>query len=321
MSKFGIRKKVELFWWRKLKAPKKEIGFFRAIFVQIKLWWIEPETERKWTQVYYGVRGSGKTLHQGKEVKKILKYLKYLYKHRPSIKRAIIYSNQLFSKEFYEANKEYLYRWEEADEIKYCPRKKCWKRGKHPLHGAYLMFDDISKIFPPDAWRMTPMWLRDYFIQGRKYGIHCLANLQDPNNVDVNFRRYIDRAFKFQKLLGNKDPDETKWEVTRIWGMYRRRRIDAEMLWAFGDMPEQQIRLMINQREEQNEELKRIGKQVDIVYDDSWRGSIHFYGKKVTSIYDTHYIVKEYSPKGFSHSELSCLDPNCKYHKVIHDVV
>lgn len=321
-------KRFLLFWKRKDKLPVKIIpkvkkpNIIKRIWRNIVIWWYRPEAENWWTIGYYGERGSGKTLEQGRQVLKILRWLKYLYWARPDLKRAIIWSNQLFSKEMYEKNKGFLYRWEFADELQWCPRENCWRGKKqHPLHGAYLMFDDISKIFPPDNWRLTPMWLRDYFIQGRKYEVHTLFNLQDPQNVDLNVRRYLSMAKKFHLIFGNRSPDETKPEIKRIFGMYRMRRIRAEDLWTYGDMSEQQIRIMLLEQKENEEAMKAAGKRLAIVKSDSWIATYRFYGRHLTSIYDTKYIVNEYKPKGFSHSELHCLDPNCDHKKVIHEIV
>jgi hypothetical protein len=91
-----------------------------------------------------------------------------------------------------------------------------------------------------------------------------------------------------------------------------------------GDLDEQTIRLLMLAKEEQNEQLKRMGKEMEIIYDDSWRGSIHYFNKKITSLFNTHLEVKKYKPAGFLHTELKCIDPehpNCDYVKVIHDLI
>ena len=304
----------------------------------------KPETDRKWTTIYYGARGSGKTLHQSKETYTILKYLVKLYSARPELNKAIIFTNSKLCERLEKEYESYIYYWDTPDDFRYCPRKECWKgKKKHRLHGAYLIFDDLANILPAGNWAHTPMWLKKVFLQGRHFGIRCLANVQDPFAVDINFRRCVDVAYKFTKLFGNPDPDETKPKVKWIFGIYRRRRIDAETLYRYGDLPEATIRMMINAREEQNEQLKEMGKEMSIVYDDSWRGSYHLFNKtgkfffglfniSSTDIYDTLQDIQEYEPQGFIHKEFKCIDPKCNHtdpkainycnhKKVIHELI
>jgi hypothetical protein len=301
-----------------------------------------PETDRTWTTIYYGARGSGKTLHQSKETLNILKYLVRLYDKHPSLHKAIVFTNSKLSANVENEFGEYIYYWEDCDDFKNCPRKNCWKgKHKHRIHGAYLIFDDLANILPSGNWQQTPMWLKKIFLQGRHFGIRCLANVQDPFSIDINFRRCVDLAYKFSKIFGNPDPDETKPAIKHIFGIYRRRKIDAETLWRYGDLPEQTIRLILTQKEEQNKQLKEMGKELEIVYDDSWRGSYHLFNKSgkflgfniaSTEIYDTCQDIPEYEPKGFMHKEFQCIDPNCnhtdpkaenycKHKKIIHELI
>lgn len=283
----------------------------------------KPEIEKWWTTIYYGHRGSGKTLHQAKEVLKTLEYMDELYKKHPKLNQSIVYSIQTFNKAI---ETKYLgtrlFYWEDVDDLRYCPRPKCWKgKVKHRLHGCYLIFDDIATIIPADNWNMTPMWLRKTFSQGRHFGVRILANLQDPFSCDVNFRRYVDTAFRFRKVFGSPDPDETKPPIKRIWGVYIRRRVPAELLWKQGDLTDQEAQ---EWREKQIAGGSLIG--------DIWRAKPHWIGKKICSIYDTTQDVKEYTPRGFKHTELHCIDPKhnhkdkkadnfCGYKKVYHELV
>jgi hypothetical protein len=294
---------------------------------------LPPEIFRYWSTIYYGARGSGKTLHQGKMTVKTLEYLNWYYIKNPNLPRAIVFTNQLLADKIKNKYNDYLYFWSDVSELKNCPRKNCWRgKNEHRLHGALVIFDDLTNILPPDSWRMTPMWLRKMFLQGRHFGIRILGNMQDPFAVDVNFRRCVDIAYKFQRLFGNSDPDETKKKVNFIFGIYRRRKIKADLLWTNGDIPEQLIRLQQVNKEEQNEYLKKAGKEWAIVNENSWKGSIHFWRRKDTEIYDTTQDVKEYEPQGFIHKEFECIDPThnhtdpkaenyCKYKKIVHELV
>jgi len=253
----------------------------------------KPETERAWTTLYYGSRGACKSLHQGKQTLEVLNYFVKLYRKYPRLHQAIIFTNQILDEKIYEKYKEYIYYWEDQKELEFCPRKNCWRGPeKHELHGATVNIDDIATLLPPDGWRETSISFRKMLSQARHNGVRILCNGHDPFGIDINFRRYIDVAYKFTKLAGSRDPDETRPPVKWIGGIYRRRRINSELLWKYGDLPEQQIRLQAIQNDQTAERLREIGRQIDIVYNDSWRGSYHLFWKKHTEVYNTHQNVK-----------------------------
>lgn len=133
-------------------------------------------------------------------------------------------------------------------------------------------------------------------------------------------------AFRFRKLLGTKDPDETKKEIKFVGGIYLRRKIRAEWLWKFGDMTDEEISVM-RARQEQEQRISGTSAFKDI-----WKGSFHYFLKKHTNIYDTTQDVPEYNPTGYEHSELRCIDPKhnhddpkapnyCGFKKVTHELV
>ena len=133
-------------------------------------------------------------------------------------------------------------------------------------------------------------------------------------------------AFRFRKIIGSPDPDETKKPVRHIWGWYSRRKIKAEWLWKFGDMTDDEIKAF---REKQKQQQKVDGRGS---FRDMWRGSLHYIWPSVTRIYDTTQDVPEYKPKGYEHEELGCIDPKhdhedkkapnyCGFKKVNHYLV
>jgi len=296
----------------------------------------KPETLRRWTTIYYGDRGGGKTLHQSKETLNILRYLTKLYRLFPKLPHKIVFTNQHIAQkvlDVYGENGKYgnlIYHWEECEDFHYCPRKNCWRgRKKHLLHGAILVFDDVSIILDPRNWPNTPNWLQKYFFLGRHFSINMLASLVNPLAVDISFRRCVDMAYQFTKFFGSRDPDETLPGIKTIFGIYRRRKVDAKTLWSQGDLPEQTIRLMLLEREEREKALRESGHSMDIVEDTSWFGSYHIFtrtgkfwpfGFKLfgymffkpvasTEIYDTLQNVKEFEPKGLLCDEIRCIDP------------
>lgn len=285
-----------------------------------------PVWEKFLTVLLYGPRSAGKSLQQAKYVRKIFLYLEDLYKAFPRLPQAIVMSNQLFSTEY--ENKygvvrqlkkvmmqRRLYYWESINQLKVCPREHCWKTvprpdGKtdtHVLHDAYIIFDDIATIIPADGWQDLPKWFRKIFAQAGHNGVHCIANVQDPMSCDINFRRYVDVALKFRKILGSRRPEIAKPEVKTIWGIYATRRISAEELWRWGDRSEAEIKEM----KLQNPELQK----------GNWNIGLHWIGRKATMIYNTMQNVPEYMPNSLEHIELTCTDPECKFVHTKHRVI
>lgn len=329
----------------------------------------KPEVYRWWTIVYYGARGSGKSLHQAKIALECFKYWDKLYgydektgiplpKGNKKIHQAIMFSIQKFSPDIekryavwtYGTKTEikrdgsshevidfakrtlnnangYLYYWNDANDLQYCPRINCWKgKSKHRLHGCVLIIDDAATIFPAKDWQSTPNWLIKTFAQGRHFGIRILSNMQDPESVSIHFKRCMDMVYRFNKVIGSPDPDETQIPIRHIWGFYVRRKIKANLFWKFGDMDEQEISVM---KEKQKRQQEIDGKHF---YSGVWSATPHWIGKKICAIYDTTQDVPEYVPIGYSHRELGCIDPGhnhvdkkapnyCGFSKVIHDLI
>lgn len=283
----------------------------------------KPIWEKNLTVLLYGPRSQGKSLHQARMAREILKYLDNLYYDYPELPQAILVSNQLFKEQFAskyllprpfkKRKKEYcydrrIYYWENIRQIRFCPRLSCWKGNEpHMLHDAYLLFDDMATIIPADGWQDLPKWFRKIFAQAGHNGVHTIGNIQDPVSCDINFRRYVDVALKFKKLMGNPRPEASKPKVKFIWGLYMTWRISAEELWQHGDMSEYDIK----KAKEMDEER----------YKQSWVPSIYFITRKLTEIYDTTQNVPEWNPNSMEHIEIKCLDPNCGDVKVRHNIV
>lgn len=316
-----------------IAPPPKKVSFRDTLWL---FFGHVPVATRYWTTLFFGERGSGKTLHQAKTVTRILYYLNRLYRIHPEIPRAFIWTNQHMAKYVlseYGENGGYgnlIYHWDDLDELHYCPRTNCWKGNKkHLLHGCYIIFDDVSVVLDPKYWDITPAWLKKYFFMGRHLGIHMLASLVDPLAVDIAFRRCVDMAFQFKKVWGNRDPDETRPALTWIFGIYRSRKVDAKTLWEEGNMPERTIRLNLVKQDEEDEQLKEAGRKDAVVKERAWLGQHHIftvtgkiwpYGFKIfgihipkvasTDVYDTLENVKEREVKGLRCKEIRCIEPS-----------
>lgn len=222
-------------------------------------------------------------MHQAREMLALLKYLTKLYNKRPYLNRAIIVTNQKVNEELeqmYLGRDLFYFNDNDLETLRYCPRKGCWRGDKkHTLHGAYLFIDDISNMLPAAEWASAPAWLRKLFIKGRKFGVHVVATLIDPFDLVIQLRRCSDACYKFRPIWKTRDPDETMPPLKHVFGWYRRRYISAEMLWKYGDLPEQMIQLRKIDQEEMHERLREMDKAYAIVYDDSWQGSVHFFNR------------------------------------------
>lgn len=322
-----------------------------------------PFWEKHLTTLFYGPRSNGKSLHQAKTALSILKWLDDVYKAYPDLPQAIMVSNQKFNKQIEEKYLgSRLFYWESIQQLKFCPRAKCWKdedeeqaapaqieianpkmvakyakkagdpRGvpipkaaprkkQHPLHDCYMLIDDAATIIPADGWQDLPVWFRKVFAQAGHNGVHVIANIQDPVSCDINFRRYTDLAFKFNKIMGNRRPEHSKPPVKFIWGIYTSREIPAEELWKHGDKSEAEIQQEEIDRRREESMARAAGERVVTVAVNHWRRRFHFIRRKDTEIYDTLQNVPAYMPNSLEHIELKCVNPDCAKVHVRHRVI
>lgn len=310
------------FFKRKVLPPKPPFRYRFNVAAKRFLYWFmpnflrpfrsrdntpkKPETLRNWGVLYYGEGSSGKTLHQAFEMQKIFRYWHWLYKKFPHLKRGIIMTNQVLTPAATKGNEEFYYHFDDGEEMRFCPRKNCWRGDKkHMLHGAVVILDDVSTFLPPDNWQNTPLWMRKQWSQCGHLGIHFLFNCQDPLAYDINARRQTRLAFGFQKIFGNRRPDETDKPIKKIWGMYIRRKIKARWLWQFGDLEAEQI----NELKEGLKAQAELRGQKRTPFRGIWKRTYHFISKYKAGLYDTLQDVKEYEPAGYVGSkEYSCID-------------
>lgn len=279
----------------------------------------KPESLKYWGVLYFGERGSGKTLHQAEQIVKIVTYWVWLWNKFKGVRHGIILSNQLLSdvgiKEVQDILfklklpipfTEVFYHFDDGEEMHFCPRKNCWRgKKKHILHGAVIVLDDIATFLPNDGWQLTPQWMRKQWTQAQHLGLHFLFNCQDPLSYDVNARRATFLCYRFDKIIGSDRPDETAKEIKHIWGFYVRRKIKAKWLWSFGNLEPEQIAAFKEAQTAQEEITKKPSPFRGI-----WRTTPHLITAKKSLRYDTLQDVKEYEPQGYIGSKVyECIDP------------
>lgn len=294
-----------------------------------------PFYEKHLTTLFYGPRSQGKSLHQAKTAYAILQRLDALYRFYPDLPQAIMVSNQKFNATIEAKYLNWrLFYWENIQQLKACPRPTCWKdefelnkkgertkKKAHPLHDSYILIDDAATIIPADGWRDLPLWFRKMWAQAGHNGNHALANIQDPVSCDINFRRYTDLCFKFQKVMGNKRPEASKPPVNTVWGIYTSREVPAEELWIHGDKSEEEIQQERLDREEKENIAKEAGKKIVRVGQRAWKRRFHLIRKRDTELYDTLQNIPAWMPNTLDHQELRCIDPKCKHVTVRHRVI
>jgi hypothetical protein len=272
----------------------------------------KPESLKYWGVLYFGDRGSGKTLHQADQVIQIVKYWQWLWKKYPKTRHGIILTNQVLSEDALKEIKKYVgdekiyFHFDDGEEMRFCPREKCWRgEKKHMLHGAVVVLDDIATFLPADGWQFTPQWMRKQWTQAQHLGLHFVFNCQEPLAYDINARRATQLAYRFDKIIGSLRPDETAKEVKKIWGLYVRRKIKAKFLWQFGNLEPEQI-AQFKEAEKAKEQMTKRPSP----WRGAWSTTPHLITRKKSIRYDTLQDVKEYEPKGYIGArEYECIDP------------
>jgi len=248
---------------------------------------------RKKLAIYliYGKKGSGKSLCQAREALKLFKQYKKAEKRYPELPKRIYYSNMKMSEEI--EKQEYgkhLYYWNNAEQLKNCPRTDCWKGNEpHPVHDTDIGHDEIGKDLPAGKYAETPAWFKQMFSHLRKRGNRYLANTQVYEDIDIAFRRQIDYAFKIEKIMGSGDLTATEPAPYFIWGIITIREFDPVLLeW---------------ERDPDKREIK--GKGLP---------DFLFIQKKFVEAYNTADEIPPYKPNTLEHMEYWCENPNCPIH-------
>jgi hypothetical protein len=208
-----------------------------------------------------GKKGAGKSLRESRMALRVMNGYYRTEKKYPLLKKRIFFSKQKFSKsiedielfwkmdwfdEEFEGEKirvydyildvngdrivnnpeGHLFYWDNAYQLKNCPRSDCWKgKRSHPVHNADIFWDEIGNDIPQNAWAVTPDWMKQIFSHARKRGVRIYANTQKYEMVDINFRRQVDIAYWLIKLIGTRDIDATRpdpkfifvWQMIQVF--------------------------------------------------------------------------------------------------------
>lgn len=232
---------------------------------------------RYWFILIFASPGQGKSLEQAYLTFRILKELKYTEKKFPYLPKRLVLTNQrlnlnLLAKKF-EINflNSHIVYWQESEELRYCPRKICFKQnGIHDNHDVDIFVDEGALLFPPEEWKNTPKWLRKMWMQHRHRGIRIVMLTQDYQAIDINARRMVWRAYHVKKIIGSRDPAPTlpllyKWNLKNlfhpfknvVWGIIQIRNFDP-MLFKQDTL--QLLKVALYPEEQENlQKLKLMG--------------------------------------------------------------
>lgn len=244
--------------------------------------------------VYIGLEGSGKTFLMGRDTEwcidrnanlhaKVLKIwetkkealikhisllektggdilsaknaLEELEKEKPTPRRIV--SNIRYSKglENYAKNKGIdIYYWKDIEELE-------------KFSECDLFIDEIGAYFDSRTFDQLPLSTRLWLAQAQKLGVHIWGGAQDWGQIDVSFRRLVNKLYELKKALGTRRPSRTfpagkhPWALILAWKVAPLASSDSADLRTLSILPE-----------------------------------IHFAGKKSFSRFDTNARVADTAP-------------------------
>lgn len=221
--------------------------------------------------LFWGRKGSGKSLIQGVLLSELLKEYYETEKKYPHLPVRKLYSNQPFSKMVEEKELgKHLFYWSSPRQL-------------YDLKNVDIIWDEIQKDLPTGAWMDTPRELKKVFSHLRKRGNRLYCNAQVYEDLDIAVRRQVDFAWNVSKKFGSPDVTATLPAPKRIWGLIELKSFDPLDL-----------------------EVEKKSRKPNKVFP-KWV----LLRKKYIDMYDTAAELPPYMPDSLEHMEFRCIDPNC----------
>jgi len=220
--------------------------------------------------LWFGAKGNGKSMLGGY----LAYYLFSTYYHQekkyPKLPKRQLWSNQKFGThvEHYELGK-HLFYWSNPRQL-------------YDLRNTDIYWDEVGKDIPASAWADTPKELRQVFSHLRKRGNRLFANTQVYDDIDISFRRQIDRTFFLNKVFGSPDISASLPPIKRPWGLIAIWEMDKRSL------------------EKQGSEISTAKK---------WKWQLPrfcFVEKALVRFYDTTMEIPAYRPTELEHLKFDC---------------
>lgn len=228
--------------------------------------------------IYSGLEGSGKSLQLAMTAVEIVKR-NIKWRKKTGIVRPI-WSNLKFSEFFHDASLE------AGVPIHY------WENLDDliKITNADVFIDEVGNYFDSRLWSDLSLDARRWLSQGSKSGIELYGSAQDFAQVDKAFRRLVNHLYLITKICGSSRPAATKPAPKHIWGICLKQELDP--------------------RGYDEDNKKFAGEGVF--------PSFFFIRKEYCDIFDTGQFIQRSAPLPFKHTERSCEDPDCSFHKIIH---
>ena len=152
-----------------------------------------------------------------------------------------------------------------------------------------IFIDEIFNYFDAKHWAELSFSVRRWLSQHRKLGIEIYGNCQDFAQVDISFRRMVSDLFYLVKVIGSRDPSPTRPAVKWIWGM--------SIIYTMSP---------VDYQENQKDNSTRF----------HW---VMFIDRKSCELYNTREIIQPGVFPPLQHIERRCVNPNCKFLRVLHN--
>lgn len=221
--------------------------------------------------IFTGLPGSGKSLRTAKATINLLERNRKWFKKTGILR--LVRTNIKLSPKTEEKYKGFFEYWKDPEEL--VAMKEC-----------DVIIDEIATYFDSTQWKELSLDIKRWLQLHRHYGIEIYGNTQTFSTIDISFRRLTDELYLLKKLLGSREPSNTKPPVKTIWGVILIRTLDAR-----------------NYKEEEQENR-------------AYGFTLMFYGKELTEIYDTKQELEKGKLPPLKHTERHC--PVCGKTHVTH---
>jgi len=144
-----------------------------------------------------GKEGSGKTLIMGRETEKVV-YRNARLAKKTGIVRPIV-SNIDYSESFrsWALDKGVpIRKWRHISELE-------------RMTECDLFIDEVGAYFDSRTFEYLPLSTRLWLAQAQKLGVHIWGGAQDWGQIDVSFRRLVQRIYEVKKVFGTRRPSKT----------------------------------------------------------------------------------------------------------------
>lgn len=221
--------------------------------------------------IFTGLPGSGKSIRTAKAILFLLNRNKKWYKKSGTLRK--VYTNIKLADHVEKKYDGFFEYWKDPEQL--VEMREC-----------DVIIDEIATYFDSTQWKELGLDIKRWLQLHRHYGIEIYGNTQTFSTIDISFRRLTDELYLLKKLLGSREPSNTRPPIKRIWGVILIRTLDARSY------------------KEEEQENKAYGF------------TLMFYDKFLTSIYNTKQELERGKYPPLKHVERFC--PTCGKTHVTH---